>query len=280
MDNERKYCVYMHKCPNGKSYIGITSQEAAERWRNGEGYKNQMFYRAIQKYGWDKIEHSILFTGLSKEEAEEIEIEFILKLKTNQKDFGYNISNGGNSAGTHSEETKRKIAQANTGRQCSEETRAKISARNKGKIISEETKSKISNTLKGREFSEEHKRKISEGTKGRVVTKETREKISKSKTGQPFYCKKPCERSEKISKAMAERNFEYPEIMGKMREQSIEKCSKKVIQIDIDGNEIAIWKSAAEIERVLKINHVQISRACKNKGKIVNGYLWQFYDKY
>jgi hypothetical protein len=29
-------------------YIGITKQNPIERWRNGEGYKGQIFYRAIK----------------------------------------------------------------------------------------------------------------------------------------------------------------------------------------------------------------------------------------
>ena len=34
------YIVYMHISPNNKKYIGITCQSLKNRWRNGEGYKN------------------------------------------------------------------------------------------------------------------------------------------------------------------------------------------------------------------------------------------------
>ena len=44
------YAVYMHTCPNGKSYVGITKTPVKRRWHNGGGYiSQQYFYRAIQK---------------------------------------------------------------------------------------------------------------------------------------------------------------------------------------------------------------------------------------
>lgn len=90
------FSVYKHTLPNKKIYIGITSKKPIYRWNNGKGYKNQsLFYRAILKYGWDNIKHEILFTGLSEREACEKEIELIAKYKSNDRKFGYNISNGG-----------------------------------------------------------------------------------------------------------------------------------------------------------------------------------------
>ena len=83
------YIVYMHTCPNGKKYIGITSQSPERRWQKGKGYaygSNPYFYNAIEKYGWDNIEHTILFRNLTKEEAEQKEIELIKEHKTSQPD--------------------------------------------------------------------------------------------------------------------------------------------------------------------------------------------------
>lgn len=61
----RIFTVYRHTAPNGKAYIGITSQKPATRWQNGRGYsQNKLFYRAINKYGWESFTHEILFTGL------------------------------------------------------------------------------------------------------------------------------------------------------------------------------------------------------------------------
>ena len=90
------YCVYKHTTPNNKVYIGITSKNPLERWNNGHGYaSNKHFTNAIMKYGWDNIQHEILFEGLTKEEACQKEIELIAFYKSNNCEFGYNRSSGG-----------------------------------------------------------------------------------------------------------------------------------------------------------------------------------------
>lgn len=90
-----KYVIYKHTTPSGKVYIGITSQNVNRRWRNdGSGYNLQMFYRAIKKYGWNNIKHEILIKGLTREEAEQKEIELIKQYKSNNPKFGYNIDLG------------------------------------------------------------------------------------------------------------------------------------------------------------------------------------------
>lgn len=92
------YFVYKHTCPNGKVYIGITCQTPSKRWHNGKGYyQNKYFTSAIEKYGWQNIKHEILFDSLTKEQAEAKEIELIAFYKSNQREYGYNISVGGES---------------------------------------------------------------------------------------------------------------------------------------------------------------------------------------
>lgn len=94
---EKSYFVYAHENKiNGKIYIGITSRKKPEmRWENGEGYKGSLFYRAIQKYGWNNFNHIILFSNLSKQEACDIERRLIKELKTQDRNFGYNVADGG-----------------------------------------------------------------------------------------------------------------------------------------------------------------------------------------
>lgn len=152
---KNNYIVYMHVFPNNKKYIGITSKKPKQRWESGTGYRTQrLMYRAIQKYEWDNIEHKILYINLTKEEAEQKEIELIKRYKTNNPKYGYNVENGGNSIGKHSKETRKKISYANKGKK-----NPKVSQFNKGnkycvgRIISEETKKKISNSNKGKHRS-------------------------------------------------------------------------------------------------------------------------------
>lgn len=216
IDND--YKVYKHTSPNGKCYIGITRQDPKMRWRkDGSGYiKNTYFWNAIQKYGFENFKHEILFSGLTKEEAEQKEIELIAFYQSDNRNFGYNIEHGGNSVGKLSDETKKKIALANKnrspetreklrnavlgkkfsievrqkmsqsriGREFSEDSRKKISDALTGIKRSDETKQKISDSKSGKKLTEEHKQKISESNKGRIVSEETRKKISEANTGR------------------------------------------------------------------------------------------------
>lgn len=124
MDN---YTVYMHKNKtNGKVYIGITRLKPERRWRKGTRYnENKYFTSAIQKYGWDGFEHVILYSGLSKEQAEEIEIKLITEYKATNREYGYNIENGGNATGKISEETRKKISLAHKGKKLTPEQKEK-----------------------------------------------------------------------------------------------------------------------------------------------------------
>lgn len=161
-----KYIVYKHTTPSGKVYIGITRTTLERRCgSNGRNYsKNILFYRAIQKYGWQNIKHEILFDGLTKEQATTKEVELIAEYQSNNSLYGYNISVGGESGNAGiiaSEETRKKMSLAhignpsNTGKKLSEETRQKLSIARKGnknmlgKKLSEETRKKMSEAQKG-----------------------------------------------------------------------------------------------------------------------------------
>ncbi|MBQ0089043.1 MAG: GIY-YIG nuclease family protein [Prevotellaceae bacterium] len=121
----KKYIVYEHLFPNGKRYIGITSKSPEKRWENGSGYtkdKQPAMHNAIQKYGWDNIEHHILFTDLTFDEASLKEKELIAKFKTNCKrygdDYGYNMTDGGDGTCGHvvSTESRKLMSEKAMGR--------------------------------------------------------------------------------------------------------------------------------------------------------------------
>lgn len=112
----KNYTVYMHISPSEKVYIGITRRNPITRWGyNGNGYKGQAFENAINKYGWNNIEHKILFTNLTKKEAEEKEIQLIKQYNSTDSRFGYNVQNGGSSVGKFTEETILKISNSRKG---------------------------------------------------------------------------------------------------------------------------------------------------------------------
>lgn len=83
------YTIYEHISPSGKHYVGQTKQKVEKRWgkdgynylekRKDGRYNQPLFANAILKYGWDSFEHNILFTGLTKEEANRVEKELVSK---------------------------------------------------------------------------------------------------------------------------------------------------------------------------------------------------------
>ena len=168
------YTVYQHRnLKNGKSYIGMTSQNPKRRWNNGLGYKNNLrMWNDIQNSDWNKDwEHNIIGKFEDKQEALNVEEMFIRLFDSTNE--GYNTSTYGNSHYERTEEHKKKISESHIGKHHSEESKKKISealsgekAYWYGKHHSEEHKKKISEALSGKHLSEEHKNKISEAQTG------------------------------------------------------------------------------------------------------------------
>jgi len=176
---------------NGKIYVGQTWQSLKERWDSGHGYKKCWHVNnAINKYGVDNFCYQLLTIAGTQETANYWEAYFIGNLKSRDKNIGYNLRGAG-SHGKHSEETKRKITEKNTGRVMSEETKQKLRKINTGKTLTEEHKNKIGlknkgKTFPGRVLSEETKNKLSEGRKGIVFSKDHKKKISEAQIGKKF----------------------------------------------------------------------------------------------
>ena len=156
--SKKKYCVYMHKNKtNGKIYVGLTSMIPEERWKYGKGYHTGHFKYAIEKYGWDNFEHIILKDNLTKVESSYWEKYYIQQYNSTDRNYGYNISFGGECGGhPQTEETRRKIAMNGyhggfKGKKHSLETKQRMSKSRTGRIFSDELKMKFSKSaLKNR----------------------------------------------------------------------------------------------------------------------------------
>lgn len=228
------YYVYAHiNKINGLIYIGITYQIPSKRWANGFGYKgNPYFQNAISKYGWDNFYHIILFNNISKELANIVECELIKKYNTTNREFGYNLMNGGNS-NKHTDYTKRKI----------KENHSDINGENNpfyGKKHSEQTINKIKATLNGRfvkEKSPVYKRK------------HTAEEINKMKGERLSVKGRNNPRARKINQYDLDGNFirsywgciEVKELFG-YDNSGVAKCCKGKVKISYGY----IWRYANE----------------------------------
>lgn len=158
MPKDKEFVIYKHTSPSGKVYIGQTCMNVWVRWlHNGKGYmRNPIFWKAIQKYGWDNFTHEILLEGLSKSEANYAEIYLIKWYKLHN--MSYNCTAGGD--GTLG------LTPWNKG------LKGWLTPWNKGKHLSEETKTKISQHKRGHKYgpqSEEHIRHKAEKRKVPIV---------------------------------------------------------------------------------------------------------------
>lgn len=101
IDEIRPYKLYVHTVPKeitghpyDKYYVGIAKDIVARWGHEGNGYNRQVFYNAIQKYGWNNIKHEIVCDALTEKEAIEKEKEMIIKLDSFAGRHGYNLSFG------------------------------------------------------------------------------------------------------------------------------------------------------------------------------------------
>ena len=212
---ENCYTVYMHICPNGKKYIGITKLKPNIRWKNGKSYKGcVLFDKAIKKYGWDNMQHLVLYEKLKKEEAEQKEIELIAKYKSNNKKYGYNIENGGH------------VNCVN------DETRKKISIRTKEAMQRPEVKKNMSiaqhnriSPLKGRKLTEEHKEKLRISHIGKNTGKRTEEQknnmIKNNKRKKKVLCIENNIIFESLHEANRKMNIDYRNIQRSCKNGNI-----------------------------------------------------------
>lgn len=252
MKNENCYTVYMHIFPNDKKYIGITSQRPTDRWRCGSGYKHSLKIRnAIEKYGWKNVKHEILHENLSQYQAEEMEIKLIKKHKTTLKEFGYNISHGGNCVGTLSEETKLKMSLSAKGKVVTEATKEKLRQANLGKKQSQETINKRAAKLRG--------------GKRPTVAKVMSERVGEK---NPLYGTKFTEERKEFQR----------QTLIKRQQNGFNNNSKPVLQFDKIGNFISEYKSADAAVRELNLKSNHISTCCKGKYKTAHGYIWKYKE--
>lgn len=247
------YTVYRHtNKTNGKVYVGITGRSVEERWRNGSAYKDcKHFNRAIQKYGWDGFSHEILYSNLSREQAQKIEIELIAFYQSSECG-SYNILSGGNLSRTGmrlSEDAREKLRQLRLGKPLSEEHKQKLRAAHTGKMLSEETRRKMSENnaryWKDKKRDSETVEKIRVAHLGKTLSDEHRAKITAS---QP-------------------------------RDRIATRKKKSVLQMDLSGRPIQTWPSMKEAELALRGRVTGgISACCQGKFETAFGYKWKILN--
>ena len=155
--------LYKLDFPNGKSYIGITSKNAQERFKQHcrPSKKQNPCQLAIQKYGKENVKLTVIVTVDSWELLCLAEIEAIEKFNT-LKPNGYNLTLGGE--GVYGFKW------------------ADLSNHRCLATVSQETRIKMSISASSK--SESHRKKISESNKISQSTNDARERQRKNAVAQ------------------------------------------------------------------------------------------------
>lgn len=252
-NEEGKYCVYMHTSPSGKVYIGITSCKPIERWgSDGRGYlgKNKkgkfsqpaMAHAVIKYSDWSKWAHDIIATDLSSTEAKLMEQQLIAKYQSNNNNYGYNISPGGECA------------------RLSEETKKKISVSKKGTHASKTARQNMSNAQKER-WNDDLRNEVSEKYSG---------------SGNPMFS---VHRYGSLAPMFGKKHSD--ETKKKISESKLggnNPCSKQVVCLETG----VVYDSGAGAERKTGIKRQTILACCNHEPhrKTAGGFHWEFYDIY
>lgn len=89
---EKKYKVYKRIAPDGRVYVGCTSQSLDKRAGvAGVGYKNNSsLWASIQQYGWDCFRTEIVLETDDLDIAAQTELQTIKECNSTQQEFGFN----------------------------------------------------------------------------------------------------------------------------------------------------------------------------------------------
>lgn len=166
--NDKFYCIYkITNLINNKFYIGKTCNFAVRikyhKTRSFITHPNTPLVRAFKKYGINNFKFEVIKGGISSNHINDVEKQYIKKLKCQDPKIGYNILAGGDGW------SKGNIPW-NKG------TKGLV-------IISEETRKKISlaNTGKNKIFTQQHKNNIALATKLAMQNPAVKEKLAKPK---------------------------------------------------------------------------------------------------
>lgn len=206
-----------------------------------------------------------------------------------------------------SDEHKRKMSEALTGRVVSEETRRKNSEASKGRVVSEETKRKLSESnkgkvsaFKGKTHSEETKKQLSDATKRQWDNPEYRQKMSDDKKGKGlgeenhFYGKHHTEESKQLISKGNTGKIRTEEVKQKISESTKGKVfseeTKSKISESLKGNNWNLGKRGKKASPETRDKNSKaaiqclLNNDCKNvawkHSKKVNIFLRKIIKKY
>lgn len=143
---------------NGKKYVGQHEGSDLEKYWGWNvrralrgSNKKPYLYAGIRKHGKASFKVETILLVENKEQADYHETRFIKEWNTNDREYGYNLTEGGDGVSNPSPETREKLAALRRGKP---------------------------GTNLGKHFSEEHKQRLRESNVGKKRSQEARDKMS------------------------------------------------------------------------------------------------------
>lgn len=233
-----------------KVYIGQTIQKLENRWY---GHKrcvaSRPLYDDMRKYGISSFIIEKIEDCESTEHLNTKEIYWIKYYNSNNSNFGYNLTEGGES-------------------KINDESRRKISEYNKNRIVSDETRKKISKVRRGKKFTKEQLERLSLSLKGHVCSDETKIKIGNANRGSKngMFGKHFTKTSEQIEKSrvamIASEKFQLSRKSDEFkRKVSKHRGKGNWVVLDANFNLIKEFELRMDVVKYLGCSSVNVKKA-------------------
>ena len=278
--SDKSYFIYKYTFPNGKIYIGQT-YEGSRRFGRISSYKNMLVRRAMDKY--PNFEKEIV-EYCSVENVDDRERYYIQLYNSFNKQFGYNLTSGGQ-----------------TNKELSEDVRKIISEKRKGKKLSPEVIEKMSKAVIQidseslnaiNRFSSMSEASLQTGIDFSTISSVCRRKSSTA--GGYYWCFEEDYDDDYVPRDIKWKGHIYTD--EERKERSIKYSGKNnpmygihryggsnphslpVLQYDLNGKFIAKYdcvKTACQILNILD-KYSSICRCAKGNIKSSANYIWRY----
>ena len=258
LKTNKKHLIYKATSPSGKVYVGKTISELTIRIKkhnyNAIAQNRQwLFSKAIRKYGIENIKFEIIETVYGNALTNIRETFWIRQNQSNDRNFGYNLTGGGEGRSWLNEESEiNRVANITL-------------ALNKP-----ETKLKLSVSTTANWNKEEYRNNVTEKTKATRGTIESRQKTSDA--SRKWYDEGD---GRAIMSAAVKKRYSNPTVGKLQSKKSREKQRREILCFDLDGNYIDTFYNNMEAAENLNIPQCGISSVLSGRFGQTRGYIFK-----
>lgn len=250
-----KGVIYKYTFPNGKVYIGQTNNPRSRRIQHlskSTGSRNVGFWRAYKKYGSFEYEELEIVKAATEAELRErlnlLEQRYIAEYKSNNRNFGYNLTSGGK-VYVVNEEGRQHMSEARTDKM------PVLQYTIDGFFVKE-----YESTTAAAKAIHSHASSIYACCVGEAKSMKKRHKVQVIK-GYTFRFKR-----------------DYPDVPHHI-DLYITSNKKPVLQYSLSGVFIKEWSSTVEAEAAMGGMRSGVRQCCYGKYRQSCGYMWRFRDE-